>query len=188
MKDFLRSNRQLWVFAAKVLAVYGLWYVVYDLWLLPDGRLDAWLSTNVAWVSGQVLSGLGFEATVSGRSLNLPGVVGVHVADGCNGLTTLGLFIGFVVAYPGKAWRRWLFIPAGMFAIYLTNVTRVATMLVVQKYLPIAFDPLHSFGLTTIFYVVVFALWVVWANIGGAPESPSSDAAPPTPAVSGASG
>ena len=178
MKDFLRSNRQLWVFAAKVLAVYGLWYVVYDLWLLPDGRLDTWLSTNVAWVSGQVLSGLGFEAMVSGRSLNLPGTVGVHVADGCNGLTTLGLFIGFVVAYPGKTWRRCLFIPAGMLAIYLTNVTRVATMLVVQKYLPVAFDPLHSFGLTTIFYVVVFALWVVWANVGGAGEPKQQERAP----------
>ena len=28
-------------FLAKAVAIYGVWYVLYDLWLLPDGRLDA---------------------------------------------------------------------------------------------------------------------------------------------------
>ncbi|MCS3937056.1 hypothetical protein GGP80_003064 [Salinibacter ruber] len=36
-----RSVRSALRFLAKVLAVYVVWYVVYDLWLLPDGRLDA---------------------------------------------------------------------------------------------------------------------------------------------------
>ena len=31
-------------FLAKAVAVYGVWYVLYDLWLLPDGRLDAYVS------------------------------------------------------------------------------------------------------------------------------------------------
>jgi exosortase family protein XrtF len=185
MKDFIQTNRPLLSFLGKVLAVYGMWYVAYDLWLLPDGRLDAWLSTNVAWVSGEILGGLGFEPLASGRSLRLPGVVGVHVADGCNGLTTIGLFIGFVVAYPGKMIRRLLFIPLGILAIYATNVLRVIAMVLAQKYWPAAFDPLHGFGLTTIFYVVVFALWVVWANYGGRTEGEAALAQ--QPAVSGAS-
>jgi exosortase/archaeosortase family protein len=133
--------------------------------------VDAWISTSVAQMSGDVLAVLGFEPVVTGREVRLPGVVGVYVADGCNGLTTIGLFIGFVVAYPGKMWRRWAFIPAGIFVIYLTNVTRVTVMVIVQKHWPVAFDPLHGFGLTTIFYVVVFALWVLWANVGGAPKA-----------------
>jgi exosortase/archaeosortase family protein len=66
--------------------------------------------------------------------------------------------------------RRLLFIPLGILAIYATNVVRVIAMVLAQKYWPVAFDPLHGFGLTTIFYVVVFALWVVWANIGGQTE------------------
>lgn len=161
------STRSVLTFLAKGLAVYGLWYMVYDLWLLPDGRFDAWLSRNVATVAGALLSGFGFETTVEGRSLFLPGVPGVRIVNGCNGLSTIGLFIGFVIAYPGRAWRRLLFIPAGILVIYMTNVLRVDTMLLVQKYWPAAFDPLHGFGLTTIFYVVVFGLWVAWANYGG---------------------
>ncbi|WP_051141333.1 archaeosortase/exosortase family protein [Salisaeta longa] len=102
---FDSSTRRLARFALKGLAVYALWYVVYDLWLLPDGRLDRWLSTTVASLSGTLLQLVGFEAMVSGRTLTLPGVVGVRIVNGCNGLTTIGLFMGFVVAYPGR-WRH----------------------------------------------------------------------------------
>jgi exosortase family protein XrtF len=183
MKDFIQTNRPLLSFLGKVLAVYGMWYVAYDLWLLPDGRLDAWLSTNVAWVSGEILSVFGVEPSGTGRSLRLPGVAGVYVADGCNGLTTIGLFIGFVVAYPGKMIRRFLFIPLGILAIYATNVLRVIAMVLAQKYWPAAFDPLHGFGLTAIFYVVVFALWVAWANLGGRAEPAATEATAASGAV-----
>jgi exosortase/archaeosortase family protein len=185
------SRRRIAVFLAKVLAFYGLWYVVYDLWLLPDGTVDRWLSTNVAQVASTLLGGGGFEVAVDGRSLALPGVPGVRIVNGCNGLSTLGLFVGFVLAYPGSNRRRLWFIPMGLGVVYATNVTRVAVMLLVQKYWPPAFDPLHGFGLTTIFYVVVFGLWVAWAHYGqpaagDAPDDPdpSADPAGPAPAVS----
>jgi exosortase/archaeosortase family protein len=184
------SNRRVGSFVGKVLAFYALWYVLYDLWLLPDGTVDRWLSLNVATTSGALLGGLGFEAFVDGRALSLSGVPGVRIANGCNGLSTLGLFVGFVLAYPGSAWRRAWFIPLGVFVVYLTNVTRVVLMVLSQKYWPAAFEPLHGFGLTTIFYVVVFGLWVLWAHYGGdpasAPDDPdrSADAADPAPAVS----
>ena len=162
------SQRRIAVFAAKAVAIYGLWYIAYDLWLLPDGRLDARLSHNVAWVTTGIVSALGLDPVHVGRVVTLPDIGGVEVANGCNGLTTIGLFIGFVVAYPGTWARRAAFIPIGIFAIYVVNVLRVVAMLLALKYWPAAFDPLHGFGLTTIFYVTVFALWVVWANYGGA--------------------
>jgi exosortase/archaeosortase family protein len=162
------SQRRIAVFAAKAVAIYGLWYIAYDLWLLPDGRLDAWLSHNVAWVTTGIVSALGLDPVHVGRVVTLPDIGGVEVANGCNGLTTIGLFIGFVVAYPGTWARRAAFIPIGIFAIYVVNVLRVVAMLLALKYWPAAFDPLHGFGLTTIFYVTVFVLWMVWANYGGA--------------------
>lgn len=160
------SQRSIGLFLAKVLAVYVVWYVVYDLWLLPDGSLDRWLSLNVAGMSGSLLSLFGFDAVAQGRNVLMSGVPGVRVVNGCNGLTTIGLFIGFVVAYPGAWARRVGFVVFGIGVIYVTNVLRVAGMVAVQKYAPSLFDPLHGFGMTTIFYVVVFALWVVWANWG----------------------
>lgn len=182
------SRRHVAVFLGKVLAFYVLWYVLYDLWLLPNGTVDQWLSLNVAAVSNTLLELIGFQVLVDGRTLMLPGVAGIYIANGCNGLSTLGLFVGFILAYPGSAWRRAWFIPFGIFVIYGTNVIRVMTMLLAQKYWPAAFGPLHGFGLTTIFYVVVFCLWVLWVNYGGSPSSPSSGKPGPasrtTPATS----
>lgn len=182
------SRRHIAVFLGKVLAFYVLWYVLYDLWLLPNGTVDQWLSLNVAAVSNTLLELIGFQVLVDGRTLMLPGVAGIYIANGCNGLSTLGLFVGFILAYPGSAWRRAWFIPFGIFVIYGTNIIRVMTMLLAQKYWPAAFGPLHGFGLTTIFYVVVFCLWVLWVNYGGSSSSPSSGKPGPasrtTPATS----
>jgi exosortase family protein XrtF len=177
-----RSARSILLFLGKMLTAYAAWYVLYDLWLLPDGRLDAWVSHSVAEVSGRLLSAFGADPAVQGRTVALSGVPGVRIADGCNGLSTIGLFVGFVVAYPGRWKRRLIFLPLGMAAIYGTNVGRIATMAVVQKYWPAAFGPLHGFGLTTIFYVAVFALWVLWVHFGGAPR-PAGAAEETQPAV-----
>jgi exosortase family protein XrtF len=174
------SNRQIWTFVGKALAIYGLWYIVYDLWLLPDGRLDEWLSHNVAWVTDVLMSAIGFDMYSAGRIVVPRGAGGVEIANGCNGLTTVGLFVGFVVAYPGAWLRRLVFIPLGILAIYATNVFRIVIMLLAQLYWPAAFDPLHGFGLTTIFYVAVFGLWVLWVNYGGSEEV---DALPTDPAA-----
>ena len=184
------STRSILLFLGKMLAAYLAWYALYDLWLLPDGRLDAWVSRSVADLSGGLLALLGTDPVVGARTVALPGVRGVRIADGCNGLSTLGLFVGFVMAYPGRWPRRLAFLSLGMAAIYATNVGRIAVMAVVQKHWPAAFQPLHGFGLTAIFYAVVFGLWVLWANYGGTPQSAEAGEAPedgpgtePEPAV-----
>ena len=165
------SPRSVLRFLGKMLAAYVAWYTLYDLWLLPDGRLDAWVSHGVAAVSGGLLSGLGLDAAVSGRIVTLPGTAGVKIINGCNGIATLGLFVGFILAYPGRWARRAWFIPMGMAVIYLANVVRIALMALVQQYWPAAFDPLHGVGLTSFFYAVVFGLWVLWVRVGGAPSA-----------------
>ena len=159
-------NRAHVRFFATLLAVYAVWFVVYDLWLLPDGRLDAWLSHRVAAWSGGVLALAGQAPAVAGRVVKLPGVAGVYLEDGCNGLAALGLFAGFVVAYPG-AWRRraW-FVPAGIAVVLVVNVLRVAALALVQRHAPGAFEAAHAVGAQTVFYLVVFALWVAWAHVG----------------------
>lgn len=172
-------NRRILTFLAKVLAIYALWYVAYDLWLLPDGRLDEWLSHNVATVSAFLLDVAGFSVNVQDRIVWITGKTGVEIANGCNGLSTIGLFIGFVVAYPGSPVRRAVFIPVGILLIYVVNVLRVVVMLLLQVYWPAAFDPMHTFGLTTIFYCAVFGLWVLWVNYG---SKPAEQAVAPTSA------
>lgn len=162
-------------FLAVVTVVYGAWYVLYDLWLLPDGRLDRWVSLSVVQVGEALLSAVGFEATGQARHLALAGASGIRVVDGCNGLASMGLFVGFVLAYPGRAWRRAVFLPLGLLAVYLSNTGRVIGLLLLQKYWSGGFDVAHGIGAPLFFYTVIFGLWVLWVNYGGADTSSTSD-------------
>mgnify|MGYP006279650255 CR=1 FL=1 len=168
-------NRSVLEFLGKMLAAYGLWYLLYDLWLLPDGRLDAWISESVVQVGGVALQLFGVEATVTARQLTLPGTAGIRVVDGCNGLSSMGLFVGFVLAFPGQLWRRVLFLPLGLLLVYLSNVSRVTGLLFLQKYWDAGFGAAHSIGAPLFFYTVIFGLWVLWAHFGGASSDPDAE-------------
>lgn len=151
----------------KAVAVYGAWYVLYDLWLLPDGRLDAWVSRTAAQIGESILNALGISAAADGRVISVAGAGGVEIIDGCNGLTTIGTFAGFILAYPGSVYRRSLFIPFGIAVIYGVNVIRITTLAASQVYMPEVFSTLHGMPTGVPFHVTVFGLWVLWAHYGG---------------------
>src|SRR5690606_26865091 len=132
----LASRRALIGLLLKMGAAYAVWFVLYDLWLLPDGRLDTWLSHVVAARTADVLAPFFDGVRVSGRVVRLGASPGIIVEDGCNGLSPLSLFVGFVLAYPGTARRRLLFIPAGLLVVSAVNVLRCAALLVVQAERP----------------------------------------------------
>lgn len=171
------TNRHQWqgilTFFAKAAAVYGLWYVIYDLWLQPLGSFDETVSLSVAAVAGEILSWSGLDVLVNGRDIWLTQHVGVRVVDGCNGITTIGLFIGFVIAYPGDVWRRLVFIPLGIVVLYASNVVRVMMLLVMKEHWVGGFDVLHGLGAPAFFYLIVMGLWVVWANYGSRQAAPT---------------
>ena len=169
---FLARHERLVRFAAIAAGVYMVWFVVYDLWLLPEGRVDEWLSGLVASISGGVMRVFGQAASVSGRVVTLPGTAGIYVADGCNGLSTFGLFAGFVLAYPGPWLRKSWFIPFGILMIISVNILRLVALLLVQRHWPGYFEVSHSFGASFIFYIAVFLLWVLWVRIAGSVGSP----------------
>ena len=143
------------------------WFVAYDLILKPDGRLDEMAARSVAATAGAALQGFGLDAVTEDRNVRMVDHSGVLVVDSCNGLAALGLFAGFVLAYPGTWRRRLWFIPFGLLVVFLANVMRVGSLVYFQQAWPAAFDLIHNVGVSTFFYLVVFGLWIAWANFGG---------------------
>ena len=180
MQRFVTRNRSVLVFLAKMTAVYAAWYVLYDLWLLPAGRLDAAVAHHAASLAGGLLDGFGLGPAVEGRVIRLPSGSGVWVADACTGLTVVGLFAGFVLAYPGRWRHRAWFLPLGVLAVHLANVVRIAFLAWFRDMQPGLFDPVHQWGGTPFFYAVVFALWMAWVRIG---PSPAGEPEARSPAV-----
>lgn len=165
-RDWLQSD--LFRFGIKVIGIYILWYLVYELWLLPDGSLDEWVALNIVDTSAGILKALNYDIYTAGRLIGLEEGAGILLVDGCNGIAAIGLFIGFVVAYPGEWIPRISFIFIGIGVIYLVNILRIAVLVVTQVRWPGFFSFTHDYSTTAIFYLVIFGLWVVWANIGEA--------------------
>ena len=156
---------------------YGVWFVLYDLWILPDGRLDESLSLFVASATG-TLVGLGSDAVVTDGRVVWLGRQGIEVADGCNGLASLSLFVGFVLAYPGSWARRAVFIPFGLALLVATNVIRCVVLLVLLDQRPEWFGVVHSEHSVWTFYAVIFGLWVLWTHVGDRSSDPEPTATP----------
>ena len=85
-------------FALKALGIFLLWYVLYELWLLPDGRLDHWVALRVIDGAALVTRLFGFEVWMHDRVVTIAGNIGIEMVDGCTGISAIGLFLGFVWA------------------------------------------------------------------------------------------
>ncbi|MBC8085350.1 MAG: archaeosortase/exosortase family protein [Hymenobacter sp.] len=159
--------RSLRRFLLLAVGLYLLWFFGYEQWLLPDGRLDAALSVNIAAAAAAVLRVLGFPASIAANNPNLLLMgqqMAVFVGDPCNGLVLYALFTGFVLAYPGPVRRKLWFIPAGIMAIYLLNVVRVAALALNHLYSHQTVDFNHHYTFTFVVYGCIFLLWMLWAR------------------------
>jgi len=153
-------------FVLKGLLVYIIWYIIYNLIINPAGYVDAWLEHNLVVVSGDLLHLLGYSVFYYKNVLGINHLSGIEVSAGCNGLSAIGLFLGFVIAYPGDTLKRWLFIPFGCLLIYISNIIRISILALTQHYKPDLFDFMHHYSLPLFFYLVIFVMWMVWANWG----------------------
>ncbi len=98
---FIQRDRTLLAFASKMALVYGLWFVLYDLWLAPDGRLDAWLAEGTASLSSRLLSLSGFETFAVRRS-----PLGDWRWDWPGATWNFSSMISAEPCFPGRQFRR----------------------------------------------------------------------------------
>lgn len=161
-------------FVLKALAIFVIWYMLYELWLLPDGSLDEWLSLNIIGVSAGILELFGADVFTVNRIIGIGEFPGIEIVDGCNGIAAMGLFIGFILSYPGDFKNRISFCVAGIGIIYLINIIRVITLVLTQAYWPQFFDFTHDYSTTAIFYIVIFLLWMIWVNFADTNFTPKT--------------
>ena len=102
---------------------------------------------------------------VSGRILICVGEKGVEINNGCNSLNLLGLYGGFIIAYPGPWKKRILFLMIGLSSLYFANVLRIAFFAVFNANLPQYWDAAHDYSSYVFFYPIVLLFWYLWTII-----------------------
>tara|TARA_B100000963_G_C22573014_1_gene647006 strand:+ start:841 stop:1389 length:549 start_codon:yes stop_codon:yes gene_type:complete len=168
-KTFIKSP--IGKFALKAVGLFILWYGFYELWLLPNGRLDHWVALRVIDGSAFMVNVLGFEVWIQERVVGIVGNSGILMVDGCTGISAIGLFLGFIWSFPGQNKSRLLFSIFGIAVIYIVNILRIGTLILMQELAPQFFDFTHDYSTTVIFYIIIFFLWMLWVRISEGLES-----------------
>ncbi len=155
----------LTIFLLKAGGIYAVWQLIYDLVVLPDGRLDTWLSITGVKLAAAGLSLFGWEIETAGRFIACVGNRGVEIQNGCNGMDLLGLYAGFIIAYPGELKKRIAFLAGGIGLIFIANVFRIAFFALSNLYYPQYWDSVHFYSSYVFFYPIVLTLWYLWTTV-----------------------
>ena len=95
----LKQYYSMFRFLIRAAIFYTIWQVIYDLFLLPNGKLDEFLSLSVVYISKTILNIFGWDIHSLGRIITINGYRGVEVLNECNALTLMVLYSGFIICF-----------------------------------------------------------------------------------------
>jgi exosortase/archaeosortase family protein len=112
--------------------------------------------------SGVLLNLIGYNTDVQGRMIRIEGTVGILLDRGCIGRNLLGLFAGFIIAYPGAIKTKLWYIPLGIMLINLINIIRISALALTLKYAPEYFNINHHAIFQYTVLILTFIMWYFW--------------------------
>jgi len=121
----------------------------------PMARVFAALSARaLEWVG---------TVSLSGTSLVYDGF-GVEIVDACDGILPSLIYLAAVLAFPSR-WRdKGWGILIGLPAIFLINLVRLITLMLVGATWPDLFEQVHIYVWQALVVALAMAVWVFWAE------------------------
>lgn len=163
-KKKLKRSSLLKGFVIKAAITLITWLILYYGIIIPDGRLNQFLTQSVITGTTFGLNLLGYETKGSERIIYIDNQAVVMVADNCNGLELFALYVGFLLCFPGRLKYKSLFIPLGIGLIFLLNVIREIVLALNYKFFRATFDFNHKYTYVLVVYLFVFVIWRYWLN------------------------
>ena len=166
-------NKQILSFFIKLFILVSVWFVCYNLILMP-GRIIDRPVTN--FISAAVVKCINFISpstpTISRiESADKPSCYLVQngkqvfgIWDVCNGIDLMFIYVGIVVLLPYPARRKIIFSIGGIIAIVLANIIRICSLYLIYVHYKSAFDFSHHYLFTLIMYVVIFYGWLLYTK------------------------
>lgn len=111
------------------------------------------LSPPATWIAVDASSAACVQQ--SGKSIFI-------IADICNGLDLLVIYLGFIILLPYPLKRKITFSVVGCVLIVLANVIRCTILYWIYKAYPAAFEVNHHYIFTILMYLLIFFGWVLF--------------------------
>jgi exosortase family protein XrtF len=160
----LRKNATF-LFLFKAIILYVVWDFFYHYYLNNTFFADQ-LSWGALMPAIYAMDLFGYDADFSTtyKAMLIDKFPIVYMANGCNGLDFMGVFMCLVFAYPAKISAKVWFLPIGLVAIHILNNMRIVLLALNVLYWKETFDFNHKFTFILVVYGLIFLLWVTWAK------------------------
>ncbi len=164
-------------FVIKALGCVVVWKVLYQTWLYPsrifDKPLTQIVANGTAWMINFLDSKSAILATCS-QEIVVRGETFINVmrgnysliaiADACNGLELMVMYVGLIVLLPYSNARKWWFAVVGSLLLVVTNVLRCVGLQWVYVHYRAYFETSHHYLFTLAMYVVIFFGWTLYVK------------------------
>lgn len=160
--SFFAAYRQEIRFLVVFLAILTGGFTVLSLNPVNDHVVEPF-TAGVAKASGVVLNVLGQDVRMDGTVITNSRFA-VNIRNGCNGVETMIIFLGAVLAFPAPWKARALGLGLGIVAIQLVNLVRVAALFLTGAYFPDFFEDSHTVVWQSIVILFGVFLWIFWAT------------------------
>jgi exosortase family protein XrtF len=179
-----KEQKKIILFLIVALGIYLAWYFLFEFWILPHTRIHQYFTLASTVLAAEVLNLTGILPvywSIDPEKQNVVihhisnGMRVVNVGHGCNSLTLMVLFSGFILAFPGKLWKKALFIPAGIVMVFLLNVLRIVGLTWTWYYHHTWTEFNHKYFFTALMYAAILGMWVIWIFWSSWPKEPKQN-------------
>jgi len=156
------------------MALLGLWFIFYKLLrYVPFIQEFYSVATSVLTdcllhVSAFFLKLANFDAIVNttAKTISISDKAFVHLDKGCLGRNLMGLFAGFILAFPGSNRFKLYIIPSGLLFIYFLNTLRISILLAIIYLDPSAYRKYNHHDIFAyVVYFFIFLFWVLYIRL-----------------------
>lgn len=88
----------------------------------------------------------------------------IEVNGSCSGVKQFYQWTVLMILFPGPWKQKLWYIPLGILIIHLNNILRIIILSVILENSPEYWNFAHDWILRPFFYVIIFALWVIWVE------------------------
>jgi len=157
------------LFIIITFAVHKLWwqYSSYIYSISAFLSISGWLANEVyvvsAWINMNILC-MDIQLAAGNTMIFLKNNTSIFINESCSGFKQMIQILVLFVLFPGPWKHKAWFIPAGMISMFFVNVIRVIGLSYAMLWMPQHWDFIHLWIMRPFYYVVIFAMWVVWVE------------------------
>jgi exosortase/archaeosortase family protein len=170
-------NKELLFFFLKLVALVILWQCSYSFILKPSGIPDKQLTNiitsgvthciNFSSPSSSVYTWVRYKGIdYDSDAIFKNGKIVFVIADICNGLSLMAIYVGFIILMPYPFKRKIIFSVIGMIVLTIANIVRCGLLYWIYRRHPDMFDFNHHYTFTILMYLLIFYGWILFTKGG----------------------